>query len=309
MKKNIFNSAILCGFIGVSFLTGCDDIEESERFIQTGVTPFVFIPDTITIEADGIAFEVVEMHRLLVEDYTGWNCTNCPNMATFIDNKIKANYQAIVVGLHPASNLLSKTLPSFPFQLSCLLADTYGDYFGGSAANLSLPAIAINRTRQDGKYLLSGDTTTVQNGAIAMAFDHYYNYNIDHSCPLIFLGVDIKKQDGIYNITTLALSQTEIKAPLMLQLWIVENNIGGLQAHKGGTGTYTHNHVLREAVNGDWGESIALEMKNDQGYYFATSTNEWTTESKNFKTENCEVIAFVYNAETKEVLNTAKVKL
>lgn len=309
MKKNRINSLILCGLIGTTLLSGCDEIEENERIVPGEVTPFVFIPDTIMIETEGIEFEVVEMHRLLVEDYTGWNCTNCPNMAAFIDSKIKGNYQAIVVGLHPASNLLSKTAPGFPFQLSCALADTYGDYFGGSAANLSLPAMTIDRSRKEGKYLLSGDTTTVQNSALEIAFNRYRAYNIDHSAPQISLGIDIERQNGEYTITCLALSRNRIEAPLKLQLWIVENNIEGLQAHKGGTARYTHNHVLREAANGDWGEPLLLQPDADSGYNLAIKTNKWSADGKNFVPENCEAVVFVYNAETREVLNTAKVKL
>ncbi len=309
MKKNIFTKAALCGMIVATLFNSCDDIDENERFIPGEVTPFVFTPDTILIEAEGIGFEVIQMHRPLIEDYTGWNCTNCPNIAAFIDNKIKPDYQAIVVGLHPASNLLSRTAPGFPFQLSSALADTYGDYFGGSAANLSLPAIAVNRIKQDGRYLFSGDTATVQNIATATAFDSYYAYNIDNSAPLISLGLDVKEQNGIYTITTLLLSHSKIETPLKLQLWIIENGINGLQAHKSGTSAYLHNHVLREAVNGDWGESVVLQSDRNIGFYLATNVCEWSAEGKNFIPENCEAVAFVYNAETREVLNTIKAEL
>lgn len=309
MKKNIFTQVALCGMIVAALFNSCDDIDENERLIPGEITPFVFTPDTIRIEVEGIGFEVVQMHRPLIEDYTGWNCTNCPNIAAFIDNKLKPDYQAIVVGLHPASNLLSKTAPGFPFQLSSALADTYGDYFGGSAANLSLPAIAVNRIRQDGRYLFSGDTTTVQNIATSTAFGSYYAYNIANSMPLVSLGLDVKGQNGIYTITTLLLSQSKIETPLKLQLWIIENGINGLQAHKGGTSAYVHNHVLREAVNGDWGESVTLQSDKSNSFYLATSVSEWSAEGKNFIPENCEAVAFVYNAETREVLNTIKVQL
>lgn len=313
MKKNIFKDTILGGLlIAATFLNSCDEIDETERIVAGEVTPFVFIPDTLRLETEGIGFEIVEMHRLLVEDYTGWNCTNCPGMSSFIEHKIEKDYQAIVVGLHPASNLLSSTAPGLPFQLSSTLADTYGDRFGGSAANLSLPALAIDRTRQEGKYLLNGDTTTVQNTAMTMAFNHYRNYNIDHSAaPMIYLGIDIRAKEDTYSIATLAFSPTKVEVPLKLQLWIIENNIRGLQAYKGGMNTsYMHNHVLREAVNGEWGESIVLQPGDDEeGKYLATNTREWSAQGKNFVPENCEVVAFVYNAETYEVLNTVKAKL
>ena len=76
--KNIVALAAL----GLSF-AACDDIKESERFIP--VTP-----------------EASTTKNVLIEDFTGMNCINCPNAAEEI-HKIQAAYGAekiIAVAVH-----------------------------------------------------------------------------------------------------------------------------------------------------------------------------------------------------------------
>ena len=76
--KNIVALAAL----GLSF-AACDDIKESERYIPV-------TPDTKTEKA------------VLIEDFTGMNCVNCPNAAEEIQ-KIQTAYGAekiIAVAVH-----------------------------------------------------------------------------------------------------------------------------------------------------------------------------------------------------------------
>ena len=52
-----------------------------------------------------------------------------------------------------------------------------------------------------------------------------------------------------------------------LQLWLVEDGIVGAQLSQGGiVYDYVHNHVLRGAINGTWGESVgAISAGNFRG--------------------------------------------
>ena len=63
---------------------------------------------------------------------------------------------------------------------------------------------------------------------------------------------------------------------------------------------YVHNHVLRKAINGSWGEILnnGSDVNPDADYlktYSQVFTNDWIP-------KDCHVVAFVYNEETKEVL-------
>jgi hypothetical protein len=53
--------------------------------------------------------------------------------------------------------------------------------------------------------------------------------------------------------------------------------------------SYVHNHVLRDAVNGSWGEDVAVATDG-------TLQKQYTYElNSSWNAENMSVIAFVYN--------------
>jgi hypothetical protein len=76
-----------------------------------------------------------------------------------------------------------------------------------------------------------------------------------------------------------------------LQVWIVEDQITAMQLMPDGkaNANYLHNHVLRAAVNGLWGDAFTI----DEG--------EWKTQVMSlvvedaWNPENLSVVAFVYN--------------
>ena len=66
---------------------------------------------------------------------------------------------------------------------------------------------------------------------------------------------------------------------------------------------YEHNHVYRSAINGTWGEPINLIEKNIVKHYDLINPNEINDIS------NCTIVAYVYNSETKEIIQAAKKKI
>lgn len=85
---------------------------------------------------------------------------------------------------------------------------------------------------------------------------------------------------------------------LNVLFWITENNIIGYQANR--SQNYVHNHILRGSLNGIWGETYILgnklHLKKDLPYKVQNAAN-------------CDLIAIVLDAETKEFLDAVKVKL
>lgn len=296
-------------FALAAFCTACDDVDEDERFIVVGTESFPLTPDTLRIVAEDIDFEIIREHRILVEDYTGWSCTNCPDMTAFLKSAISDNYPAVIVGLHPASNSLSTTAPVLPFQLSSTLADTYGNYFGGDAASMALPSIILDRIRVDGVWLMSGYTESVRTTAGALALDLFRSYNVDSTRTLVSLGLHVEAEGDVRHVSLLAVADEALDRNLKAQLWVIENGIVGFQSGKTFDANYTHNHVLREAINGDWGESVTLAPASDGADYRAIVRADWNAAGKAWVIANCEVVAFIYDDDTKEVLNTVKAAL
>lgn len=76
-----------------------------------------------------------------------------------------------------------------------------------------------------------------------------------------------------------------------VQVWLLEDDITALQKMPDGSvnKTYVHNHVLRAAINGTWGEECApSEGETLTQDYQQTIDDTWNT-------SNLSVVAFVYN--------------
>ena len=241
--KNIFALAAL----GLSF-AACDDIKESERFIP--VTP------NVTAEKN-----------VLIEDFTGMLCVNCPNAANEIHN-IQSIYGAdkvIAVAIHGE-------MPGLSGPLANALGTEYYKHWGVE----TLPAGMVDRQGLQQYSSWSATATSRLNADVT---------------PL-----SLSMANNAYDATNRALTiQVEALAGAdlngNLQVWLTESKIQSFQLMPDGelNRNYTHNHVLRDAVNGAYGEAVALKMGEAQTLTYAyTVPEEWNA-------ENLAVVAFVYN--------------
>ena len=243
--KNIFALATL----GLSFVA-CDDIKESERFI----------PITTEMKTDKV---------VLIEDFTGMNCINCPNAAETI-KQIQNTYGAdkvIAVAVHGE-------MPGLSGPLANALGTEYYNHWGVE----TLPIGMVDRQglQNHTSWMAKvNERLTAQMTPLSLSLENTF-FNSEGTS--LFVEVD-------------ALASAELDAKL--QVWITESNIKGFQKMPDGSFNfnYVHNHVLRDAVNGYWGESITLEAGVKQTITYAyelPAGEEW-------KLENLAVVAFVYN--------------
>ena len=243
--KNIVALATL----GLSF-AACDDIKESERYIPV-------TPDTKTEKA------------VLIEDFTGMNCVNCPNTAEEIQ-KIQTAYGAekiIAVAVHGE-------MPGLSGPLANALGTEYYNHWGVE----TLPIGMVDRQG-------------LQNYTSWMA-------TADARLKAQVTPLSLSLENTVYNedarsITVQVNAQAEADLTAKLQVWVTESNIKSFQKMPDGSTNlnYIHNHVLRDAVNGAWGEAITLEAGVNQQVTYTYAIPE----DKNWNAENLAVVAFVYN--------------
>ncbi|MBR4296580.1 MAG: Omp28 family outer membrane lipoprotein [Bacteroidaceae bacterium] len=243
--KNIFALATL----GLSFVA-CDDIKENERFIP--VTP-----------------EVKTAKNVLIEDFTGMNCINCPNAAEEI-RKIQATYGAekvIAVAIHGE-------MPGLSGPLANDLGTEYYKRWGVE----TLPIGMVDRQG-------------LQNHTSWMA---KVNERLTAQVAPFSLLLDksVYNEDA-HSITVQVEALTSADMTANLQLWITESNIESFQKMPSGSinMNYVHNHVLRDAVNGYWGESITLEAGVKQSVTYVYEIPD----DKDWNVDNLAVVAFVYD--------------
>ena len=222
----------------------------------------------------------VEVKRnILLEDFTGQFCSNCPEAHQVITD-LQALYRehVIAVAIHAGHFGIAEGSNANFVGLMQSEGNTYATHWGVEA----YPTGIINRT--------SGLLKHTEWAAYAR------QALTQHPQAAITLAAEIAN-DSVFIHTEL---QSENALSGKLQLWITESNITAVQQNGGTLDIqYQHHHVYRAAANGLWGEDIALVAGSP-----TTCEHRIALRSK-WNTENLSVIAFIYT-EADGVLEVAE---
>lgn len=231
--------------IAAALFTACENISEDERFL----------------EVEGVTAQRV----VLLEDYTGQACVNCPDaheVATELHEEYHDNL--IVVAMHAGAQAIDA-----PSGLKQPEGDVYADNFGVK----TYPNGLINRR---------GGLKDFTSWGAAVREEVQRESQIN-------LSVSSVVTEGKLTVTTELLALGNVSGKL--QLWVTEDSIVAPQiSHAGPSLQYVHNHVFRGSVNGTWGEEVALTLGGQE-----TLTHEILELDEAWNPENLSVVAFVYN--------------
>lgn len=269
MKKFLYIIGILATF------ASCNDLDDNERF--TYVEP----ARPTQPDQPGLAERYI-----LLEDYTGQLCPNCPKAVPVID-QLHELYgdNVIAVGIH-GGRCLDNVVSGVEIELGFATSESKAYY--EAAGSPAQPSGRINR---------KGTPATIDKWrTLADAeFSTMATFSLE-----ITTNYEAPGRTATVNVEAKGLSGSNTGK---LQLWIVEDNIVAPQSQPDGSMTveYIHNHVFRASVNGTWGEDFAI-AENETKTYTATATLK-----SYWKPENISIVAFVYN--DSGVLQAAKAKL
>lgn len=241
-------------------MAGCDNIAESERLIYEKPEP---------------AQRVV-----LLEDFTGQRCTNCPKATEVIEQLQETYGEALVaVGIHGGP--LSFAGNAKVVGLKTAIGDEYYNHWDLEYQPVGL----VNR-----------------HGAVNYPeWAAAVKEELAKPSPLSLGGSAILTEDAI----TIKINAygTDGTTQGKLQVWLLEDGIKTLQLMPDGTANqeYIHNHVFRTAVNGIWGEDfIVREGETVERVMAQALESDWDK-------EKLSVVAFVYNGQG--VQQTAKIQV
>lgn len=232
-------------------LAACSEIDEDERLIYVKPTPVG--------------------RNVLIEDFTGQRCVNCPT-ATLEIEKLQEYYgkdHVVAVGIH--SGPFAKSVRGVPYPLYTETGDEYYNYWKVE----SQPMGVINRTGTC-DYLSWGAKVRddlSKNAPLSLDVTCFY----DKESREASITVSGKGVDGGVSGA--------------LQVWLTEDGITDFQLMPDGSrnDAYVHNHVLRCAVNGTWGSPFHVNEAEEFSYGFKQRVEEgWVP-------ENMHVVAFVYD--------------
>ena len=199
-------------------LAACSHIDEDERLIY------------VKMQAP--------KRTVLLEDFTGQRCVNCRTATEIIEQLQKEVGDSAIIPVAIHSGPLGFSGNENTIGLATPLGNEYYNHFKVEYQ----PAGLIDR-----KGPMNHSIWTME----AMA-DMSIDASVDLKLEASRLGQEIR----ISAKATGAIGDTKGK----LQLWITEDSITALQMMPDGkpNANYIHNHVLRTAVNGTWGEDITL---------------------------------------------------
>lgn len=214
----------------------------------------------------------VEVKRnILLEDFTGQFCSNCPDAHQII-NELQELYgsHVVAVAIHAGHfGIAEGSNPNF-MGLMQSEGNTYATHWGVEA----YPTGIINRT----------------SGLLKHTEWAAYARQALTKEPKATISLATEIVDGDIIVRTELQSSTELKGKL--QLWITEGNIIAVQQH-GSTlePYYLHHHVYRASVNGLWGEDITLTADQPTNFEHSIELRN------NWDINNLSIVAFVYDDE------------
>lgn len=228
---------------------------------------------------------------ILLEDYTGMRCSNCPKAAAMALN-LKEIYgeRLITVAVH--AGYFAR--PFTGVDLRTEAGTAYDDYFEISGN----PQGVINRTPYKDKIFNSftkwGEAITAVPQKTFIGMDLKIDYTPENRSYSVSL-----------DITKFQLGTTE--SPDLI-LWLVEDNIVTPQTMENGKWIYDYNqrHVLRSALNGTWGENITLP--SNLGSTIKIEKKSFILPEA-FKEKDCSVIALLCDKNSKEVIQVTEASL
>lgn len=245
MKKVTYSFVALLALM----LCSCSNISEDERLIY--VEPSVAV------------------RKVLIEDFTGQRCTNCPK-ATEAIHEIQKTYgdNVVAVAIHCGPFGFAGNAKNIGLMTE--LGQKYWDAWFDSSQGQ--PVAKVNRGTKSETY---ANWSTIVRDELAKN-------------TAVHLELLISGSDSSYTVRTSILAPAGYSAKL--QLWLVEDSIVAMQMQPDGSTNkeYVHNHVLREALNGTWGEVVEFNEA------MVTKETVFTLNGK-YVADHCSVVAFVYD--------------
>ena len=289
--KNIIT---LLSFILI--ITSCDVVEGPYEIDTGGVTP----TDTNTY-----------VKKILIEDFTGHTCPNCPSAARELEGIHDLyGHQIIGIALHVSTGFAAPWIGAgkFEYDFRTKWGTDWDDFF--DISNSGLPRGMVNRMGYPDNHKLGKN--------------EWLSAVITELEKEIDFGINITGDNGVITIDTEILNNTN--GDYNLVVCLTESNIINWQ--KDGqvdNESYIHNHVLRSVLSDEslsnssnyiTGQLVektinynlsVLEQFNID--YSSNTADAGNGNSGGWNASNMSVIAYIYDNTTQEILQVEEAHL
>ena len=277
MIKNIFYILIF----GLLILVSCDTVEEP--YVEPGQT-------------------VWNGRKIILFDFTGHKCVNCPAAHEKV-NQLQESFGEAIVPIAVHCTYFSNTdSHDFKYDFTCPEGiELGGDETGpGYFDFITLPKGAVNTFVAE-EVSAPGQWASLVQPFLADYPEFSIDINNSYNSTDSIISSDI-------SVTTVITNPRNIS----LCVYVLESGIVKPQADANAEVSpvqdYVHNHVLRGSMSGTWGESInGSSEENTESDTYSESyelkiNNDW-------KPENISIVAFIYDFDSKEILQAEENEL
>jgi hypothetical protein len=237
--------------------------------------------------------------KILLEDYTGHQCPNCPQAGKEIKELSKAYGDNIVFIAVHAGSLAKILVPPTTYNFTTEVGDIWNDYFEIEKAGY--PNGLINRKERSGtKIIPPANWATVSFEQINLAAEAEILLSASYDPGTRKVAVSASSNilspvPGEEYYLTIVLTEDSIIKP--------QRNIDATLGPTPYILDYVHNHVLRFSLTpGAWGSKLNPNIIDQKSF-----TRELDVNS-DIKPEHCHIVAFISRG-NREVLQAEEIRL
>ncbi|MBQ7984718.1 MAG: Omp28-related outer membrane protein [Bacteroidales bacterium] len=263
----------------------CDNFEENEYLIYSDGETSESTPVTKT-----------QNHlTVMLEDYTGWKCVNCPSAAALL-NELQTKYgeQLVAMSVHAGGFATPNSLNN-----NLDLTTEYGEKWNSEFGLSSYPIGVINRMNNASSKAVQKDDWDNRISSLLNSLPHKMNINLGAA-----------KKDGYFLVSTEINALEDINNATLISVVVTENGIHGVQLNNesayGPTPKiedYVFNHVLRTNAR------IDMLLKENMAASDVIKKNYTVNIDPSWNTDNCKIIVFVTDATTGEVIQSNEIEV
>ncbi|HTX89444.1 MAG TPA: Omp28 family outer membrane lipoprotein [Bacteroidales bacterium] len=284
-SKNIHRKVsgiVLLAAVFALFLTSCDKLNAPYYTVKSG-------GDTTKIT-----------RKVLLEDYTGQKCPNCPTAAVTASALQDAyNGRLIVMAVHAGFFADSSSSGDFTANYKTPAGNDWNDYFEFA----SYPNGLVDRKPFKGAVIVGADQwAEAVDSVIILPPEASIKITNVYDDPTRHLAITVDTRflallAGTYNLTVCILEDSIISPQKNS-----DPNVGTTPIIH----DYVFMHMMRGSLNGTWGDELTSDIEDTT--VTVTKDYEITLNTK-WVPKNCSVLAFVQNAGTKEIIQAEKKKI
>jgi hypothetical protein len=238
-----------------------------------------------------------QQRNVLIEDFTGHRCKNCPKASKAIEALVDA-YGSRIIGLaiHAGPGNFTNTNADYPTDFTTPEGKTIQNFFGTNF----LPVGMVNRENWSASGNGHWSPYTNWPTLSSEALDSTLRISLEASATVV--------NDTILEVTAEGFPQTPLLHDLSIVVLIKESNIVSPQLMDDDTrdSNYVHMNVLRDFVTDTWGTSFGVSPMIPGDELSESFTAMWNT---SWIKANTAAVVYVFNPTNYRILQAIEVPI